>query len=73
MGLVKISREYRRQSSKRALKFQPLIRYKMNVDYKIKDLESLNNKQSRPSGKFKLIEKTKEAAEFSNNYNSKSN
>ena len=39
-----------------------------NVKYKIKDLESLNNQQSRSSGKFKLIEKTEKAAEFSKNY-----
>ena len=38
-----------------------------NVDYKIKDLDSLNNNQSRSSGKFKLIEKTKKAAKFSEN------
>ncbi len=39
-----------------------------NVDYKIKDLKTLNDKQSRSSGKFKLIEKTEAAAEFSKNY-----
>lgn len=64
MGLINIIREYHHQ--KRRLKFNR--KDFANVAYKIKDLESLNSKLSRPSGKFKLIEKTQKAAKFSNNH-----